>query len=210
MSKLYVVGIGPGDLNNMTYEAREAIESADTVVGYTDLPGPYRTAPGRQRGRLLRHDEGGRALSRGAAASPLKGEPSPWSPAVTPASTAWPDWCWNSSPPEDIEVVIVPGVSAVQAAAAVLGAPLMHDFAVISLSDLLTPWEMIEKRLEAAAAPISSSPSTIPAARGGHARSSGHGRSSSPPVRPKPRSASSATPAARRGKDPFHPGRDAC
>jgi adenosylcobyric acid synthase len=56
------------------------------------------------------------------------------------------------SPPENIEVVIVPGVSAVQAAAAVLGAPLMHDFAVISLSDLLTPWELIEKRLAAVAA----------------------------------------------------------
>ena len=50
------------------------------------------------------------------------------------------------------EIVVIPGVSALQAAAAVLGAPLMHDFAVISLSDLLTPWEVIEKRLAAAAA----------------------------------------------------------
>jgi precorrin-3B C17-methyltransferase len=50
------------------------------------------------------------------------------------------------------EVTIVPGISAVVAAAAVLGAPLMHDFAVISLSDLLTPWTIIEKRAEAAAA----------------------------------------------------------
>ena len=52
----------------------------------------------------------------------------------------------------EVEVIIVPGVSAVQAAAAVLGAPLMHDFAVISLSDLMTPWEVIHKRLAAAAA----------------------------------------------------------
>jgi len=50
------------------------------------------------------------------------------------------------------EVVIVPGISAFGAAAALLGAPLMHDFAVISLSDLLTPWEVIEKRIEMAAA----------------------------------------------------------
>jgi adenosylcobyric acid synthase len=53
---------------------------------------------------------------------------------------------------DPVEVVIVPGVSAVQAAAAVLGAPLMHDFAVISLSDLMTPWQVIRKRLNAAAA----------------------------------------------------------
>ncbi|CUH94010.1 Cobalt-precorrin-3B C(17)-methyltransferase [Propionispora sp. 2/2-37] len=54
--------------------------------------------------------------------------------------------------PENIrpEVTVIPGISAVNAAAAVLGAPLMHDFAVISLSDLLTPWEMIQKRVEMA------------------------------------------------------------
>ncbi|MGI6091403.1 MAG: precorrin-3B C(17)-methyltransferase [Negativicutes bacterium] len=50
------------------------------------------------------------------------------------------------------EVVIIPGISAVGAAAAILGAPLMHDFSVISLSDLLTPWELIKKRVEMAAA----------------------------------------------------------
>ena len=53
---------------------------------------------------------------------------------------------------DDPEIEVVPGISAVQAAAARLGAPLMHDFAVISLSDLLTPWETILARLEAAAA----------------------------------------------------------
>jgi precorrin-3B C17-methyltransferase len=57
--------------------------------------------------------------------------------------------CLGDSPQE--EVVILPGVSAVNAAAALLGAPLGHDFAVISLSDLLTPWEVIERRLTAAA-----------------------------------------------------------
>ena len=51
----------------------------------------------------------------------------------------------------DIEIEIVPGITAASGGAAVLGAPLMHDFAVISLSDLLTPWETIEKRLKAAA-----------------------------------------------------------
>jgi precorrin-3B C17-methyltransferase len=52
---------------------------------------------------------------------------------------------------EDIDIEVIPGVSAVNAAASALGAPLMHDFAVISLSDLLTPWEVIEKRLRASA-----------------------------------------------------------
>jgi precorrin-3B C17-methyltransferase len=59
----------------------------------------------------------------------------------------------QSAPPTLLpEVVVVPGVSAITACAALLGAPLGHDFAVISLSDLLTPWEVIEKRLLAAAA----------------------------------------------------------
>jgi precorrin-3B C17-methyltransferase len=53
---------------------------------------------------------------------------------------------------EKVEVEIVPGITAASAAAAILGAPVMHDFAVISLSDLLTPWELIQKRLECAAA----------------------------------------------------------
>jgi adenosylcobyric acid synthase len=57
----------------------------------------------------------------------------------------------KAAPLQDLEIEIIPGVSAVQAAAARLGAPLMHDFAVISLSDLLTPWELIRRRLEAAA-----------------------------------------------------------
>ena len=51
---------------------------------------------------------------------------------------------------DNVEVEIIPGVSSVTAAAALVGAPLMHDFAVISLSDLMTPWELIEKRLRAA------------------------------------------------------------
>jgi precorrin-3B C17-methyltransferase len=52
---------------------------------------------------------------------------------------------------EDFEVEVIPGVAALNAAASLVGAPLMHDFAAISLSDLLTPWEVIEKRLNAAA-----------------------------------------------------------
>jgi len=157
MSKLFVVGIGPGDLKHMTYEAREAIESAEVVVGYTTylklveplLGGKEIFSSGMTKetercreavrlasdGRTVALVSGGDAGIYGMAGLALE-------LANDPAS----------APLAAPEIVIVPGISAVQAAASVLGAPLMHDFAVISLSDLLTPWEMIEKRLEAAAA----------------------------------------------------------
>ena len=114
------------------------------------------------------------------------------------------------SPPDDIEIVIVPGVSAVQAAASVLGAPLMHDFAVISLSDLLTPWEMIEKRLEAAAAADFVVALYNPRSKG-RTRHIDRAREILLASRP------SETPVGivrnacrdRRGKDRHHPGRDA-
>ncbi|HET6419743.1 MAG TPA: cobyric acid synthase, partial [Geobacteraceae bacterium] len=157
MSKLFVVGIGPGDLKHMTYEAREAIESAEVVVGYTTylklveplLGGKEIFSSGMTKetercreavrlasdGRTVALVSGGDAGIYGMAGLALE-------LANDPAS----------APLAAPEIVIVPGISALQAAASVLGAPLMHDFAVISLSDLLTPWEMIEKRLEAAAA----------------------------------------------------------
>lgn len=156
MSRLFVVGIGPGDLKHMTYEAREAIESADVVAGYSTylklieplLDGKEIFSSGMTKetercreairlaaeGRTVALVSGGDAGIYGMAGLVLELMNDP-----TEAPTAAP------------EIVIVPGISAVQAAAAVLGAPLMHDFAVISLSDLLTPWELIEKRLEAAA-----------------------------------------------------------
>ena len=61
----------------------------------------------------------------------------------------------------EVEIEVVPGITAACSGAAVLGAPLIHDFAVISLSDLLTPWELIEKRLALAQRRISSYASTI-------------------------------------------------
>ena len=117
MSKLYVVGIGPGKVEGMTYEAARALEESDVIVGYTvyvDLVKEHSGDPGVY---------GMSGLCEELAAK---------HPGV--------------------EVVTVPGVSAVLSGAAILGAPLMHDFAVISLSDLMTPWATIEKRLRAAAA----------------------------------------------------------
>jgi adenosylcobyric acid synthase len=150
MSRLYIVGIGPGDLNHMTYQAREAIESADTVVGYKTylhlieplLGGKEVVSSGmmkeveRCREAIRRAGEGRTVALVSSGDSGIYGMAG---------------LVLELTPPDCIEVVTVPGVSAVQAAASVLGAPLMHDFAVVSLSDLLTPWDLIEKRLEAAA-----------------------------------------------------------
>ncbi|MEA5113100.1 MAG: cobyric acid synthase [Geobacteraceae bacterium] len=170
MSKLYIVGIGPGDLKHMTCEAREAIRSADAVVGYSTylklieplLAGKAIISSGMTRevercreairlaceGRTVALVSSGDAGVYGMAGLVMElmdtESPTPFanggSGGISESSLDAPD------------VVVVPGVSAVQAAAAVLGAPLMHDFAVISLSDLLTPWEIIEKRLAASAA----------------------------------------------------------
>ncbi len=150
MSKLYVVGLGPGNLKNMTYEAREAIESADTVVGYKtylDLIEPLLSGKEVVSSGMTKEVERCREALRLAAEGKTVALVSSGDAGVYGMAGL----VLELSPPEDIEVVIVSGVSAVQAAASVLGAPLMHDFAVISLSDLLTPWDLIERRLKAAA-----------------------------------------------------------
>jgi adenosylcobyric acid synthase len=159
MSQLFVVGIGPGGLNHMTFEAHQAIEKAEVVVGYQTylefieplLKDKQVVSSGMMRevercsealaiaasGKLVALVSSGDAGIYGMAglAMELAEPPADGSPALY----------------ADVEVVIVPGVSAVQAAASVLGAPLMHDFAVISLSDLMTPLDTIRRRLKAAA-----------------------------------------------------------
>jgi adenosylcobyric acid synthase len=180
MAKLYVVGIGPGDLRHMTQEAREAIASAAVVVGYSTyldlitplLEGKEVVSTGMMRevercedalrlaaaGKDVALVSGGDAGIYGmaglvlelAAAPPFaKGGPGGGSPDEDEQIPLYPPLPKGDS--KDVEIIVIPGVSAVQAAAAVLGAPLMHDFAVISLSDLLTPWDLIERRLTAAA-----------------------------------------------------------
>jgi len=161
MSRLYVVGTGPGDLKHMTMEAREAIGEADVVVGYTtylDLVAPLLEGKKVVSTGMTREVERCReALSIAASGSTVAlvsgGDAGVYGMAglVLELADAG-EGAIHESSLLDVEIVVVPGVSAVQAAAAVLGAPLMHDFAVISLSDLLTPWEVIERRLVAAAA----------------------------------------------------------
>lgn len=151
MSKLYIIGIGPGDLKHMTGEAQEAVSSADAVVGYATY---LKLIEPLLEGKEVVSSGMTREVERCRQAISLAGEGK--TVALVSSGDAgvygMAGLVLELEPPDDLEIGIVPGVSAVQAAAAVLGAPLMHDFAVISLSDLLTPWEVIEKRLAAAAA----------------------------------------------------------
>lgn len=151
MSKLYVVGIGPGSREDMTLRARQALAASDVIVGYTvyvDLvreqypDREFLTTPMRREEERCRL-----AFERAAAGQTVamvcSGDAGVYgmSGLAEELAPGYPG----------VEVETVPGVSAMLSGAAVLGAPLMHDFAVVSLSDLLTPWEKIEKRLLGAA-----------------------------------------------------------
>ena len=152
MSKLYVVGIGPGKFEGMTREAVQALDESDVIVGYTvyvDLVKAYfpektfLTTPMRQEVERVELALAEAAKGR-TVAMVCSGDPGVYgmSGLAEELAVKYPG----------VEVVTIPGVSAVLSGAAILGAPLMHDFAVISLSDLMTPWALIEKRLRAAAA----------------------------------------------------------
>jgi len=151
LNKLYVVGLGPGGADGMTVRAKDAIEKSDVIVGYTvyidlirDLfPNKaYLSTPMRKEVDRVRL-----ALSTAAqgqtVAMVCSGD------AGVYGMSGLCEELLSEYP--GVEIETVPGVSAVLSGAAILGAPLMHDFAVISLSDLLTPWEKIEKRLLSAA-----------------------------------------------------------
>jgi len=145
------VGIGPGGREEITPRAERALKGAEAVVGYSLyidlLDGDLLT--GKEVYRSGMHGEVERcrlavdlARSGKRVAVVSGGDPGVYGMAG-PVLEVLGD--------EELEVEIVPGVTAATAAAACLGAPLNHDFAVISLSDLLTPWPVIEKRLASAA-----------------------------------------------------------
>lgn len=149
--KLYIVGFGAGSCNGMTLAAEQIIKSSDIIIGYTvyaDLMRKifpdkiYMTTPMRQeRERVIL------ALEKAGCGNTVSLICSGDSGVYGLAGLALE---LSGNFPE-VEIEIVPGVTSALSGAAVLGAPLTNDFAVISLSDLLTPWEKIEKRLECAA-----------------------------------------------------------
>ncbi len=148
---IYVVGMGPGDEAHMTYEAVHVMESADVIVGYKvyiDLVRDrfpdkefYHTAMRQEEERCRYCFE--TAMSGKQVALICSGDAGIYGMAslMYEIGREYPD----------ITLRIVPGITAAISGAAVLGAPLNHDFCVVSLSDLLTPWEKIERRLIAAA-----------------------------------------------------------
>ena len=148
---VYVVGLGPGDTYYMTQEASNVLENVDAICGYQlylDLIEPYfpceeyyATGMTREidrcRWALEKAKSGKKVAMVCSGDAGVYGMASP----LLELAEEYPD----------VAVEIVPGLTAALSGGAVLGAPLAHDFCVISLSDRLTPWAVIEKRLAAAA-----------------------------------------------------------
>ena len=156
---LFVVGIGPGNPEGMTGQAAAALENSDTIIGYSvynDLVKPYYpdkrylTTPmtGEEARCRMAIEE---AKAGHTVALICSGDPGVYGMAGLVLELAGNEKEDDRSCGMDIDIEIISGVTAALSGAALLGAPLVHDFAVISLSDRLTPWEKIEKRLRAAA-----------------------------------------------------------
>ncbi|EEO6564950.1 precorrin-3B C(17)-methyltransferase [Listeria monocytogenes] len=145
---IYVIGIGPGDKRLMTGEALQAIEDAEVIVGYVtyiklikELIKDKEVVKTGMRREIDRCQEAvDIALTGKKVAVVSSGDAGIYGMAGLVLELAE-----KSNP--DLEVKVIPGITASIGAAAVLGAPIMHDFCHISLSDLMTPWEVIEKRL---------------------------------------------------------------
>lgn len=156
MKQLYIIGTGPGSLDYLPPAASNAIEQATDLVAY----GLYIDLLGELAAGKTRHDRPlGEEIDRARLALNLaadnkvtalisSGDAGVFAMAtlVFELLDKEPDSGW-----QDIEIQVVPGISAMQTCASRVGAPLGHDFCAISLSDLLTPWETIETRIKAAA-----------------------------------------------------------
>lgn len=151
MSIVYVVGLGPGAGEQMTAQARQALEQCPVIAGYTVYIDLIREEfPEKQFLMTPMRKEAERCKMALEQARQGQDVAMVCSGDAGVYGMAGLMYELKADYPE-VELKIVPGITAATGGAAVLGAPLMHDFAVISLSDLLTPWEQIEERLEAAA-----------------------------------------------------------
>ncbi len=166
MAKLFVVGIGPGGEEDMTLRADRALQASTTIVGYhvyVDLirdryPGKtFLTTP------MTREADRCRMALEAASAGETVALICSGDSGIYGMAALTYELRGEAAEPE---IVVVPGLTAACSGGALLGAPLTHDFAVISLSDRLTPWETIEKRLAAAAAADLSIVLYNPASRG--------------------------------------------
>ncbi len=149
--KIYIVGMGPGKKEMMTAEAIQSLEESDVIIGYSVyikllgerfqkkelLSTPMRQETERCELCFEEAKKGKQVAMICSGDAGIYGLAS----LMYEMGKRYPE----------VELVVIPGITAASSGAAVLGAPLNHDFCVISLSDLLTPWEIIEKRLVAAA-----------------------------------------------------------
>ncbi|NFN87147.1 precorrin-3B C(17)-methyltransferase [Clostridium sporogenes] len=149
MGKLYVVGIGPGSLEHITIKAKKVLEESDIIVGYSkyiDYVKPliegkeiYTTGMKKEEERCQKALD----LSKDKVVSVIStGDAGIYGMAGL---------ILEMNKDKNLEIEIIPGVTASIASASIIGAPLMHDNCNISLSDLMTPYELIKKRVKLAA-----------------------------------------------------------
>src|SRR5487761_838228 len=154
--KLMLVGFGPGQHDHLTFRGRAAIEEAEVIIGYTTY---IKLVKPLCEGKQVIYTGMTEELSRARKAIDLayegrrvalisSGDVGVYGMAG-PSFEILKERGWRRG--EGIEVEVIPGVTAASSCASVLGAPLMHDFCTISLSDLLTPWNLIVERIDAAA-----------------------------------------------------------
>ncbi|ETP73711.1 precorrin-3B C17-methyltransferase [Lachnospiraceae bacterium JC7] len=153
MGTVYAVGFGPGDIKYETLEAREILSGVDVIVGYKTYADilkkqypekEFFVSGMREEEKRCEHAMD-LAVSGKNVAVISSGDAAVYGMAGLLYEMS------EKEKYKGVQVITVPGLSAVLSGSAVLGAPVGHDFCVISLSDLLTPWEVIEKRLRAAA-----------------------------------------------------------
>jgi precorrin-3B C17-methyltransferase len=152
MNKIYIVGIGPGSKSQMTPKATDAIAQSQVIIGYdyymdliADLTqGKELISTGMKRERDRARQAFEQAGKGKTVAMISSGDAGIYGMAALL-------WEMKRDAYADTEIEVIAGISAMNSAASLLGAPLGHDFCSISLSDLLTPWLIIDKRIEAAA-----------------------------------------------------------
>ena len=146
--KLLLVGLGPGSHENMSYAAREALGKSEVIVGYNsyidliiDIIADKKIIRNAMKGEVERVEKAIELARNGFVTSIVsRGDPGVYGMAGLALEICR----WKEI---NLDIEIIPGITAANAAAASLGAPLMCDYAVISLSDLLIPWDVIKNRL---------------------------------------------------------------
>lgn len=154
--KLYVVGLGPGHHDHMTFRAKQAIEESEVIIGYDTYVSLIEDLiSGKEVYRYPMTQEVDRAnqaieLAQSGKVVSLvsSGDPGIYG-MIGLIYEILAEKDWNRQ--VGIYVECIPGVSSLNSCAALIGSPLMTDFAVVSMSDLLVPWDIITKRVEAAA-----------------------------------------------------------